>query len=443
MKYLLVLWVKIMNKKLRYLMKISLEKKLKSKWFLVANVILCVLIVGILNIDSVIKFFGGDFNEETNIIVVDNVGYVYSEFESIYNNVSYMDELGDANIERSFENEEELKEDLSDNDILLIINKDVNNFISASVIVNSKVDALTYQFINASLNQIKTNVALNYYGIDSERLALIEAPIEINKISLDDSADNEENELLMGTIFPIVILPFFMLVIFLVQMIGAEINEEKSTKSMEIIISNVSPATHFTSKLLAGNAFVLLQGFLLFVYVLIGAVFRFVVNGGNFIGDTEMVRSITGSLSSLGIMEKLPTIIPLTLILMIITFVAYSLLAGILASITTNMEDFQQMQTPIVIISLVGYYLSMMAVMFDGSMFIRLVSYIPFISALLSPALLMLGQIGIFDMCISIVLSLIVIFILYKYGLRIYKVGILNYSSSGLWKKMFKAIKNK
>lgn len=425
-------------------MKISLDKKLKSKWFLVANIILCVLIVGILNIDSVIKFFGGDFDDKTNIIVVDNVGYVYSEFESIYNNnVSYMDELGEANIERSFESEEELKEDLSDNDILLIINEDVNNFISASVIVNSKVDTLTYQFINSSLNQIKTNVALNYYGIDNEKLALIETPIEINKISLDDSDDNEENELLMGTIFPIVILPFFMLVIFLVQMIGAEINEEKSTKSMEIIISNVSPATHFTSKLLAGNAFVLLQGLMLFVYVLVGAVFRFVVNGGNFIGDTEMVSSITGSLSSLGVMDKMSTIIPLTLVLMVVTFVAYSLLAGILASITTNMEDFQQMQTPIVIISLVGYYLSMMAVMFDGSMFIRIVSYIPFISALLSPALLMLGQIGIFDMCISIILSLFVIVILYKYGLKIYKVGILNYSSAGLWKKMFKAIRNK
>ena len=32
-------------------------------------------------------------------------------------------------------------------------------------------------------------------------------------------------------------------------------------------------------------------------------------------------------------------------------------------------------------------------------------------------------------------------YVLYKYGLRIYKVGILNYSQSGLWKKMLVALK--
>ena len=34
-------------------------------------------------------------------------------------------------------------------------------------------------------------------------------------------------------------------------------------------------------------------------------------------------------------------------------------------------------------------------------------------------------------------------YLLVKYGLKVYKVGILNYSESGLWKKMFKAVKEK
>jgi len=435
-----------MSKKLKYLTKMSLDKKLKSKWFYVANIILCLLIVGLLNVDSIIKFFGGEFDKVTDIIVVDNTNYVYTEFENIYNSsLTYIEDIGKAEIKKADKTIEEIKEYLKENDedILLIINADNNNFFSAEVIVNNKVDTIMFQLINASLNQVKTNKALNYYEIDSEKLALIEMPIEISKTSLEETDVDEESELLMGTIFPIIILPFFMLTIFLIQMIGAEINEEKSTKSMEIIISNVSPATHFMSKLLAGNIFVLSQGFLLILYVLIGGVIRLLLNDGNLLGDTTLIADLTSSLSSIGIMDKLGSVIPLTLILMIVTFVAYSLLAGILASITTNMEDFQQMQTPIVIISLVGYYLSMMAVMFDGSMFIRGVSYVPFISSLLSPALLALGQIGIIDICISIVLTIIVVFVLYRYGLRIYKVGILNYSSSDLWKKMFKAVRNK
>ena len=108
---------------------------------------------------------------------------------------------------------------------------------------------------------------------------------------------------------------------------------------------------------------------------------------------------------------------------------------------TTNTEDYQQLQTPIIIISIIGYYLAIMASTFEGSTFIQIASYIPFISALLSPALLVLGQISIIDSLISLILMIITVWLLVKYGLRIYKVGILNYSQNNLWKKMFKAMK--
>ena len=78
---------------------------------------------------------------------------------------------------------------------------------------------------------------------------------------------------------------------------------------------------------------------------------------------------------------------------------------------------------------------------YKGALFIRILSYVPFISAILSPSLLVLGQIGIIDIIIAILIMILSIFVLTKYGLKIYKVGILNYSSKDLWKKMFKAIK--
>jgi len=101
------------------------------------------------------------------------------------------------------------------------------------------------------------------------------------------------------------------------------------------------------------------------------------------------------------------------------------------------------MQTPIMFLSLSGYYLSMIAVGFKGSLFIKLLGYIPFISAILSPSLLVIGDFGIIDVIISMILMIIVIILLIKYGLKIYKVGILNYSSGNLWKKMFGALKEK
>ena len=71
------------------------------------------------------------------------------------------------------------------------------------------------------------------------------------------------------------------------------------------------------------------------------------------------------------------------------------------------------------------------------------ISVLPFISCILAPVLFVLGQITVVHILIAVVLLLLVIFVLLKYGLRIYKAGILNYSSSNLWKKMFESVKIK
>lgn len=438
-----------MKNKLKYLTKISLNKKIKTKWFVIANICLFVLIVGLVNADSVIKFFGGDFNKVTDILVIDNTEKeVYDDIETYYSEYSkYVEDMSKTEISLYEDTLEKAKEEVKEKDsILLVINEDESNFINAEMIVNKDVDPIISQIINTSLNTVKTNIALKHYNISESMLATIDMPVTIEKTSLDNSKSTDEMmDLVMGVAFPIMILPFFMLTMFLVQMIGAEINEEKTTRGMEIIISNVSPKVHFFSKLIASNLFVLIQGGILFIDVAVALIIRIFVGGGslnNLAGDLD-ISSIIKSLSATGFIDNLVYIIPITLILMILTFVAYSLVAGILASMTTNMEDYQQVQTPIIIISLVGYYLSMMAAMFDGSIIIRILSYVPFISALLAPALLVLGQIGIIDILIALVILIGTIYILFKYGLRIYKVGILNYSSNGLWKKMFKAVKQK
>ncbi len=424
----------------------SLDKKIKTKWFIVANVIFFIAIAGLVNIDNVVKFFGGDFEETTHIMVLDEVG-VYDTFSATYKNASkYIENLSNTKIEKYTKTKKDGEKEVEeDNDkILLVLDKDKNNYLKVDLISYNGVDALTETAITSTLNEVKGSLVLDKYSTSPKLLEELNTKIDVNKVRLDKKDTDKYTEQITGVVFPLIILPFFMLSMFLVGMIGAEVNEEKTSKSMEIIISNVSPKVHFFSKVIAGNLFVLIQGVLLVFYALVGLVIRMLISGPNLLSTIpseakEMVNVITQS----GIMSKIGIILPTTLILMILTFIGYSLLAGILASMTTNQEDYQQLQTPIVIISLVGYYMSMMASVFEGSIFIKVASYVPFISALLSPVLLFLGQITYIDVLISLGLMILVIWLLIKYGLRIYKVGILNYSSSNLWKKMFKAVKNK
>lgn len=436
-----------MMNKFWFLTGASLKKKLKSKWFIIINILLLIAIVGIMNIDSIIKFFGGDFSDTNEIIVLDKTNYSYDIFErnlNSYNETLEMEYTFD--IKKEVKLQEELEQEIKDTDkVLIVLEESEESYIKASIISDSYIDTVYYQLLYQALSSTKSEIAFSLTNIDQEELQKVTSAIMVDRVLLSEDMNTEEEnmEMIMGTVFPTVILPFFILVIFLVQMIGAEINEEKQTRSMEVIISNVSPKAHFFSKVIASNCFVLLQGTLLIIYSIIALFIRSNMNVGSASGITAEISGVWNSLVSSGFVDKLIYIIPLTLILMILSFLTYSLVAGILASMTVSMEDYQQIQTPIMMICLAGYYLAIMAGMFEGSVFIKILSYVPFLSCLLSPALLVIGQIGIIDAIISIIILCIFNFILIRYGLKIYKIGILNYSTDKMWSKLFKAVKSK
>lgn len=435
-----------MMNKFWYLTRFGLSKKIKSKSFIISNIVLLVLIVCIINVDGIISFFGGDFDEKVKIYLVDNTHVSASSFTNNFNQVNssvYTDEEANNNSELVLENN--IKEDdiKGTRDIIVELNNDGLNLLSARIISDNYIDTITYQIINQSISSTKYELALKNSNIDVEELNRISSPPVIERVILDEekNSEKENTNIIMSVVFPTLILPFFMLIILLVQSIGTEINEEKSTRSMEIIISNVSAKTHLFAKILSGNIFIIFQTILIFLYGILGFLLRsFTPNVTGGMSDT--IKNVLSSLQSSGIMYKLIVIIPITLVLMLLSFLAYSLLAGILASMTVNIEDYQHVQLPIILICLISYYLSFMASMFDGSTFIKVLSYFPLISCLLSPALLMIGQVTIIDVFVSIGIMILFIYVIIKYGLRIYKIGILNYSTDNMWKKIFKAVKN-
>lgn len=423
-----------MTRKFFYLMKLSFNKKLKSKWFIAVNIILALSLFALFNLNSIITFFGGEFDKPLKVLVYDktNISYPY-----LKNNIdSLTSELEDKKIVvKSVSNE---NKKIKGDEILISLNLD-DNLLKAKVISDKKIDSSVYQVIYQGLNATKQQVLMERLNLDTNTLALLSTNIDIDRVVLSDKKSQDENmSLVMSTVFPSLILPFFMLIIFLVQMVGGEICEEKTTKSMEIIISNVSPKVHLLAKIIANNLFVLLQALLLFIY---GLIAFFISSSNGSLNIPSEITSIWDSLSASGLINDIVSLLPFLLVLIILSFLAYSLLAGILASMTTNIEDFQQLQTPIVFILLAGYYLAIMAGMFQGSIFLKIAGYIPLISCLLAPTLYIMGEISILDILIAIILLIGLLYLLIRYGMKIYKVGILNYSNEKVWSKFIKAFR--
>lgn len=423
-----------MLRKFFYLVKISFNKKLKSKWFITVNVILAIAMFALFNLNSIITFFGGDFDKSLEILVYDKTDISYDHLKNNLTNLANNLDEDKLVIKQVTENKKELKDD----EILITLNID-DKLLSASVTSEKKIDQDIYQLIYQSLNSTKQQVLVEKLNLDSNTLAMLSNSIDINRIVLSDKKTQDENtSIIMSTVFPSLILPFFMLIVFLVQMVGGEICEEKTTKSMEIIISNVSPKTHLLSKIVANNLFVLLQGILFFLY---GLVSYFISSRNGSLNIPSEITNIWDGLVATGLLKNIISFIPFLLVLILLSFLAYSLLAGILASMTTNIEDFQQLQAPIVFILLASYYLSIMAGMFQGSAFLKVASYIPLISCLLSPTLFVMGEVTMVDVTISIVLLIVFLYLIVNYGMKVYKVGILNYSNEKVWTRFVKAFR--
>ena len=439
-----------MKNKLKFLTKQSLDKKIKTKWFKGVNILLLVLFVLIMNVDRVISFFGGDFEEQITIYVKDEVN-VYDSFVSSFESTSEM--LGESKnfvIEQTTKDLEVLKEELTNttDKILVHIYPDEANYMKASIISYEDIGTVSTQLISSSINSVKSLVAVSESGLTEEQINALTTPVEIETILTNPDVENQAGkDIVAAGVMLIFILPCFFLLIMLVQMIGAEVNDEKSTRSMEIIISNVPPKIHFLSKIFASTAFVIIQGLLLILYGGIALIVRNMLGGTGLAAVSGEVTSQIGEILQMvkdtGVFSLLLQGLPIILILFVLSFIAYAIVAGVLASMTTSIEDFQQLQTPIMLIILVGYYLAIMAVQFDGSVFIEIASYVPMLSFLLSPVLYMIGQITIWQMLLSTIIMALFTWVIFRYGLRIYKVGILNYSSSKLWKKMFKSLKQK
>ncbi len=440
-----------MKNKLKFLIKHSLSKKIGTKWFKVINVLLCILIISMANIDRLITAFGGDFNKDTNVYIKDNVD-VYKYIEPVFKEtVKVVDNLKNYKIQKTDKSIKELEKEIDDTkDIIIEINQSEINYISSTIITYDAIDTISYQLISNILNSAKESLAIEKIGLSEAEIIALKSNVDITKKTTNPNLEEnaKAKDIISSGLIILFIVPFFIFITLLVQMLGAEINDEKSTKSMEIIISNVPPKYHFVAKITASTLFVIIQGALLLGYSILAIIVRNLIGllfgSGIVSGDvSKYIKDIINLLKDSGIIELALKGLPIIIVLFILNILAYAIIAGVLASMTTNIEDYQQLQSPIMIVMMMGYFIAIMASTFEGSIFIQITSYIPLLSALVAPVIYLLGQTTLLQLIISTLICLVAVILLFIYGLRIYKVGILNYSSSDLWKKVFKSLKEK
>lgn len=400
-------------KKLKFLILYGLKKRLLKKSFLISNIIIGLLTILIINLPTIIGLFENDDDAFVRI------AYVVDEASLGY--ISQLDETLNQGLEEDififYETQESMKDaffEQNEYDILLMIQSD-----------NGRLSLDLYRF-ETTYDTVITQT-IQFLDVFSQNQAYV--PPVIDSFLPDDYEDPFINEIISG-ISSVFTLPLFLIMTFGIQFVGVDIIEEKSSKAIETIISSVRANIHFLSKIIASLIFITIQSLLLIIYGSIGTLI------GN---QTSSVTGVsTASLTEVFV-EFFPNwqgILIVTASFIFVGALLYLVIAALTAAISTTQEDYQTFQGPIMIMLVIGFYISIFASAAGGDTLLRIASFIPFFAPMTAPVAFAAGLLTPLEVILALLILIITTIGVIVLVTPIYKVAILSYEQTKLFKRL-------
>lgn len=400
-------------KKLKFLILYGLKKRLLKKSFLISNIIIGLLTILIINLPTIIGLFENDDDAFVRI------AYVVDEASLGY--ISQLDETLNQGLEEDififYETQESMKDtffEQNEYDILLMIQSD-----------NGRLSLDLYRF-ETTYDTVITQT-IQFLDVFSQNQAYV--PPVIDSFLPDDYEDPFINEIISG-ISSVFTLPLFLIMTFGIQFVGVDIIEEKSSKAIETIISSVKANIHFLSKIIASLIFITIQSLLLIIYGSIGTLI------GN---QTSSVTGVsTASLTEVFV-EFFPNwqgILIVTASFIFVGALLYLVIAALTAAISTTQEDYQTFQGPIMIMLVIGFYISIFASAAGGDTLLRIASFIPFFAPMTAPVAFAAGLLTPLEVILALLILIITTIGVIVLVTPIYKVAILSYEQTKLFKRL-------
>ncbi len=262
----------------------------------------------------------------------------------------------------------------------------------------------------------------------------VNAEFDYNTITIDDN----DNDSILHAIGFVNTLAIYMIIIFGFQLLGSEIFEEKSSRAMEIIITNTKPHVHMLVKICSTLIFLLSIFLALIIGAIVGVIILYNTNPETVGIVIDQILEVISSLN-IAIDSQLLVFTSFTIISGLLAVLLFQIVAAVAAAMTTSYEDYQKANGPIVIFLLIPYFISMMNI----EVLSRVLVYVPFFTPFFAPSLYLGDEISLFVYGLCILLQLVTLVLLYVITAPIYREGLLNYSTSNFKQIIKRSYKNR
>ncbi|MBO7547416.1 MAG: ABC transporter permease [Bacteroidales bacterium] len=351
--------------------------------------------------------------------------------------------------------------------VLVISALTEDNLVTADLTSKKPLGMEMVSSINRRVNDAVEDYRIQSYNIEglSEILATVRPDIKLMSYTMDDEGKETVSETGVYAILSMVLgLVLFLFITLFGGMVMSAVIEEKASRVVEVLVSSVK-ATELMFGKIIGIALVALTQFILWI-VLTGAI---VAVGSSFMGKdllasmgdnpTEMVQGMGVDPSAvtavagaepdeLGVVLTTLGSLPIGkfILIFIVYFIfGYMLYASLFAAIGSAVEnegDTQQLQLPVTIPLMIGYFIAIYAFNAPDSSIAFWGSMIPFTSPIVMLARTPFGVPG-WEYAVSIALLVATFALCAWLSAKIYKVGILMFGKKSTWKDLWKWLKQK
>ena len=437
--------------------------RVRKKSFLILTFVVPILFAAMMVLPSLIMLNTKEKTKE--VAVVDQSGIV----------MPFLENGQAANwYDYSSEDPEEMKGRLDElgKDILVVISPlDSVNSVSVSTYSTKPAGVDFAESLSGRVSDAVEDYRIKSYNIKglNEILSNVKARIHVQEYTLGEDGKETISE---SGIFMIVSMVLGMLIYIFVAMFSGmvmgSVIEEKSSRVVEVLVSSVKSIDLMFGKII-GVALVALTQFALWIVL----TFAIVGIGGAAFGP-KLLQKMQGSntmeqtaqMATMGtgfnmeeavaMMEDsgLKTILTTLgnihwgqliiafLVYFVLGYLLYASLFAAVGSAVENESDSQQLQLPITIPLIIGFFIALMAMRNPYSQVVWWGSMIPFTSPIVMLARIPYGVPG-WELILSIAILIATFALCAWASAKIYRAGILIFGKKSTWADLWKWLKQK
>jgi ABC-2 type transport system permease protein len=313
-------------------------------------------------------------------------------------------------------------------DILVDVKPDGTKDIQFVVRTDSAKDGRTVQAVESALYPVAIEYRLAMAGTSIENIQKAPAVVVTSVNGAASSGNDLSKEISTSLLSTGLIVLIFMAIVTYGVWVAMSVAEEKGSRVMELMLNATTPLQMLAGKMLGNGGAGLTQYGIILVAVV-----------GGLLAQGPIHHAVVGTDSGTQFGGLSPAVLGAFVVLFILGFTLYSLLYAALGSLVSRQEDVQSATSPLMVLIMAGYFMSVAGLQAIDETWVRVASFVPFFSPYLMLARVSAGHVEPWEFGLAVVLLVASIVVALFVAARIYSAGVLLYGQRVSLRQVLKA----